>query len=366
MNVSDINRDPDRATNRAVRIFRDVPLQARNTFGVPARAALLAEVSDAAALQGLLARDEFAGQVPLVLGGGSNLLFVDDPRRPMLALTSRGVRVLADDHAHADDDRAIVRADAGVQWHAFVLDTLARGFAGLENLALIPGTVGAAPIQNIGAYGVEVCEFIHAVEAFEPATGQSHRLGHADCGFAYRDSLFKQQPDRYIVTAVEFDLPREHAPTLDYAGIGDELEAMGIDRPTARQVADAVIAIRRRKLPDPAVLGNAGSFFKNPIVPLAQAEALLTEHPSLPAFRGNEADSRKLSAAWLIDACGWKGYRDRDGDAGVAASHALVLVNHGHASGRQLFDLARRIADSTQLRFGVALEPEPRVIGAQW
>lgn len=364
MKVDDANH-PGRIPGEPVRILRDAPLQSRNTFGVAARARVLAEVDDATQLPDVLDREEFAGEAPLVLGGGSNLLFVDDPQRPMLALTGSRVRVLA------GDDRAIVRADAGVQWHGFVLDTLARGFAGLENLALIPGTVGAAPIQNIGAYGVEVREFVHAVEAFEPATGEWHRLDRDACRFAYRDSLFKQQPDRFIVTAVEFALPREHAPVLDYAGVGDELAAAGIDHPTPRQVADAVIAIRRRKLPDPAVLGNAGSFFKNPIVPAAEADALLAEHPTLPVFHnrdanGNQLDGRKLSAAWLIDACGWKGHREPHCDAGVAASHALVLVNHGHASGRQLFELARRIADSTRLRFGVALEPEPRVIGAHW
>ncbi|KGM57495.1 UDP-N-acetylenolpyruvoylglucosamine reductase [Lysobacter arseniciresistens ZS79] len=341
-----------------VRLFRNAPLLARNTFGVAAHAAVLAEVDDAAALPGVLSGAEFAGRAPLVLGGGSNLLFVDDPAQPLLALTGRGVRVLD------DGDTAIVQADAGVQWHGFVLDTLERGLCGLENLALIPGTVGAAPIQNIGAYGVEVREFVHAVEAFEPATGQWRRFDRDACAFAYRDSLFKHEPDRFIVTAVEFALPRRRAPRLGYAGLGDELAASGIHDPTPRQVAEAVIAIRRRKLPDPAVLGNAGSFFKNPIVPAAQAQALLDAHPVLPSFPTGDTALRKLSAAWLIDACGWKGHRD--GDAGVAPSHALVLVNHGNASGLQLFDLARRIADSVQARFGVALEPEPRMVGARW
>ena len=182
--------------------------------------------------------------------------------------------------------------------------------------------------------------------------------------FAYRDSLFKQQPDRYIVTAVEFTLSRTSSPKLDYAGIREELDDMGLAEPTPQNVADAVIAIRRRKLPDPAVLGNAGSFFKNPIVPATEAAALKAEHDALPVFRGNDDGTRKLSAAWLIDQCGWKGYRD--GDAGVAASHALVLVNHGNATGAQLLGLARRIASSVKARFGVALEPEPRVIGASW
>ncbi|HEY5849846.1 MAG TPA: UDP-N-acetylmuramate dehydrogenase [Lysobacter sp.] len=341
-----------------VRILRDAPLDHRNTFGVAARAPWLAELDDARALPELLSRTQFRGQTPLVLGGGSNLLFAGDPEVPVLALTGQAVRVLH------DDSTAIVRADAGVHWHGFVMHTLGLGLAGLENLALIPGTVGAAPIQNIGAYGVEVREFIHAVEAFEPATGQVHRLDADACAFAYRDSVFKHAPDRYIVTAVEFALPRTPALKLDYAGIGDEIVAMGIAAPTPRDVADAVIAIRRRKLPDPAVLGNAGSFFKNPIVAQARAESLQAQHPSMPVFRGNDAGTRKLSAAWFIDACGWKGHRD--GDAGVAASHALVLVNHGHASGQQLFDLARRIAESVRDRFDVAIEPEPRVIGATW
>lgn len=344
--------------SEAVRILRDAPLDHRNTFGVAARAHSLAELGDASALPQLFTRTEFRERPPLVLGGGSNLLFAGNPEAAVLALTGQDVRVLHDDSV------AIVRADAGVQWHGFVMHTLEMGLAGLENLALIPGTVGAAPIQNIGAYGVEVREFIHAVEAFEPATGQLHRFDADACAFAYRDSVFKHEPDRYIVTAVEFALPRTPSLKLDYAGIGDEIVAMGIAAPTPRDVADAVIAIRRRKLPDPAVLGNAGSFFKNPIVALAQAEALQAQYPTMPVFRGNDAATRKLSAAWFIDACGWKGHRD--GDAGVAATHALVLVNHGHASGQQLLDLARRIADSVRTRFDVAIEPEPRVIGATW
>ena len=190
------------------------------------------------------------------------------------------------------------------------------------------------------------------------------RLDNAACGFAYRDSVFKRDPERFVVTAVEFALPRTPALRLDYAGICEELAAMGVADPTPSQVADAVIRIRRRKLPDPAVLGNAGSFFKNPIVPAVQAEALHARHPSLPTFRGNDDGTRKLSAAWLIDQCGWKGHRE--GDAGVAASHALVLVNHGHATGMQLLDLARRIAASVRERFGVDIEPEPRIVGAKW
>jgi len=341
------------------RIVRDAELRYRNTLGVAARAPWLVSIDDAAALPQALQTGPLNDGIALTLGGGSNLLFAGDPAGAVLELSGRRIATLG-----GDGDRAIVRADAGVIWHEFVMHSLDDGLAGLENLALIPGTVGASPIQNIGAYGVEVRDFVHAVEAFEPASGQWHRFDNAACAFAYRDSRFKQSPDRYLITAVEFALPRAPALKLDYAGIGEELAAMGVSTPTPRSVADAVIAIRRRKLPDPAVLGNAGSFFKNPIVAAAQAEALLAQHPAMPVFRGADADTRKLSAAWLIDACGWKGHRD--GDAGVSAAHALVLVNHGGASGLQLLDLARRIADSVLARFAVAIEPEPRIVGARW
>jgi UDP-N-acetylmuramate dehydrogenase len=349
------------------RYTEDARLDARNTFGVAARTPLLVEVEDAAALPAVLAdpllRDGMQrGRGLLVLGGGSNLLFAGDAPGPVLAISACDMRVLAD-----HGDFAIVRADAGASWDGFVRWSLAQGLAGLENLALIPGTVGAAPIQNIGAYGAEVRERIHAVEAFERATGEVRRLAPAACAFAYRDSLFKREPERYVVTAVEFELPRAAPLRLEYAGIGEELAAMGLaGTPTPTQIADAVSRIRRRKLPDPAVLGNAGSFFKNPIVPAAQAEALQAAHVSLPVFRGDGDATRKLSAAWLIEQCGWKGHRDGDSGAGVAASHALVLVNHGGATGAQLLDLARRIAASVQARFGVAIEPEPRIVGDRW
>ncbi|MBV6418149.1 MAG: UDP-N-acetylenolpyruvoylglucosamine reductase [Steroidobacteraceae bacterium] len=348
------------ATSVGYRVLENARLDARNTFGVRATTPLLVEVRDATVLP-----DLFGGVIPrdpstLVLGSGSNVLFAGEPPGAVLALNTRAFGTTGD-----EGGRALVRADAGVVWHDFVLWTLGQGLSGLENLALIPGTVGAAPIQNIGAYGAEVCEFIHAVEAFDRTTGQFVRLGPGQCNFAYRDSLFKHEPHHYLVTAVEFALARNFIPRLGYAGIAEELAAMGIvGVPRAMQVAEAVIRIRRRKLPDPARLPNAGSFFKNPIVPAAHTGALLAIHPSLPLFRTGDEATRKLSAAWLIDACGWKGHRE--GDAGVAPTHALVLVNHGNASGMQLLGLARRIADSVQARFGVKLEPEPRIIGVEW
>ena len=344
----------------AYRIVENARLDARNTFGVAATAPMLVEVADAAALPELCGYAMLREHPLLVLGGGSNLLFAGDPPGAVLALSAQRIDILEDDGAIA-----IVRADAGVAWHDFVLWTLGRGLSGLENLALIPGTVGAAPIQNIGAYGVEVRERIHAVEAFDRRAGAFVRLEPGQCAFGYRDSLFKQDADRFIVVAVEFALPRAFEPRLGYAGIGEELAAMGVEgAPRASQVAEAVIRIRRRKLPDPALVGNAGSFFKNPIVPASVATGLQATHADMPLFRGAGDDTRKLSAAWLIDQCGWKG--QRDGDAGVSPAHALVLVNHGHASGLQLLELARRIAASVRERFGVALEPEPRIVGARW
>lgn len=327
-----------------------------NTFGVRARAQRLIEVDDIDAMPSAL-RD--AGPDALLVGGGSNLLIVD----PLIGsvVRTRDARFAIVDE---EGDAIRVRCAAGATWHEFVMRTVANGWFGLENLALIPGSVGAAPIQNIGAYGVEVMDLIDAVQVHDRATGETCWWPHDECGFSYRDSAFKHDPQRHAVLRVDFLLSRAPRLQLGYAGIGGELAALGIDAPTPRDVAEAVIAIRRRKLPDPAVIGNAGSFFKNPIVDSAIADALQAVHPHMPVFDAGRDGYRKLSAAWLIDECGWKGHRD--GDAGVSPGHALVLVNHGHATGEQLLDLARRIAASVRERFVIDIEPEPRIVGARW
>ena len=343
---------------KGYQLAEDVSLAGRNTFRVAARAAMMADVNRADALADVFELATLRDVPVLVLGEGSNLLFAGDFPGIAICLTQASVRIIQE-----DPDTALVRAEAGVNWNDLVGWTLARGLVGLENMALIPGTVGAAPIQNIGAYGIEVGEFIETVEAFQRETGQIKRIARDDCAFGYRDSLFKREPDRWVVTAVELRLPRQRELRLDYAGVQEELAAMGVGSPRALHVAEAISRIRTRKLPNPALLGNAGSFFKNPVVSAAVADALKAEHPTLPVFPGNEGQ-RKLSAAWLIEACGWKGFRE--GDAGVAAQHALVLVNHGQATGTQLLSLARRIAHSVQARFGVALEPEPRILGARF
>ncbi|MET0617519.1 MAG: UDP-N-acetylmuramate dehydrogenase, partial [Luteibacter sp.] len=287
----------------------DAPLGGRNTLRVDARARLLAEVHDVTRLPEVLAYPAVRAGKTLVLGEGSNLLIKGDVEGTVLAIANRGVEIFQ------RDDRVLVRVAAGERWDDFVRWSLGQGYAGLENLILIPGTVGASPIQNIGAYGVEVAEFIDTVEAFDTHAGEFVVLDKAACAFSYRDSSFKQQPGRWIVVAVTFDLPRERPLSLDYAGIREEMEKMGVQRATPYHVAEAVVRLRSRKLPDPAVIGNAGSFFKNPIVSAAQADALALAHPGLPVWP-HAGGTAKISAGWLIEAAGFKGARD--GDAGMS------------------------------------------------
>jgi len=336
----------------------DVSLRDRNTFHLDARAHCVATVRDATALPSLLADPALRNRPLMVLGAGSNVLFATDRFEGCLIhLQCDSARIVDD-----DDEHALVHVDAGFEWDALVDWTLDHGLQGLENLALIPGQAGAAPIQNIGAYGVEVGKFIAAVHCYDRRTAAMDRLTAARCRFGYRDSVFKHVPDRRIVTAVELRLPKTGATNLAYAGLAEELAAMGGLQPTPRNVAAAVRRIRRRKLPDPAVAGNAGSFFKNPVIASAVAVEMQSRFEGMPIFPASTAAERKLSAAWLIEQAGWRGCRN--GDAAVSAQHALVLVNLGHATGPQLLALARRVATSVQEKFGVALEPEPRIVGA--
>ncbi len=341
---------------------RHAPLDARSTFRVQARAELLADVRSATGLADLLAHPDYAALPALILGEGSNLLFAGHVEGLVIALSMPGIRVLSD-----GGNRATLRVEAGERWDDLVRWSVARGFHGLENMALIPGSVGASPIQNIGAYGSEVGEFIDTVEAFDRQTFDVVRLAHADCAFGYRDSIFKRSPERWIITAVEFVLDRQRPPRLDYAGVRETLAGMGVDVereiPRPSQVAEAISRLRSSKLPNPVLIGNAGSFFKNPSIASSVADALRNDFPAMPVF-GHSGDEAKLSAGWLIEHCGWKGFRD--GDAGVSDMHALVLVNHGRASGEQILDLARRVAASVHERFGVHIEPEPRIVGATW
>ncbi len=339
------------------RISENASLAGRNTFRVAAQAELLADVYDPFALPALLSKPWAQFAPLLVLGEGSNVLLAGDVPGLTLCMTRARIAVIED-----NSNDALIAVDAGVAWNDFVLWSLGRGLCGLENLALIPGTVGACPIQNIGAYGTEVGEFIESVQAFDRETLRLREFAREDCHFGYRDSTFKRAPEQNILTEVRFRLPKSRAVQTDYAGVGDELAAMGVEiAPSHRQVAEAISRLRARKLPNPSVIGNAGSFFKNPILASERADTLKAMHPDLPVFPADSPTTRKLSAAWLIEQAGWKGHRE--GDAGVSAQHALVLVNHGHTTGTELLSLAQRIATSVQSRFGIALEPEPRIIG---
>lgn len=333
-------------------IVHDFPLTSLNTFGIAALAANYLKVESPGQLQAALADPQLAGLPRLVLGGGSNVLLTGDFSGLVLHMALQGREVLAgtDTHHH-------VRAAAGENWHGFVQWTLEQGIPGLENLSLIPGTVGAAPIQNIGAYGAETKDYFLCLTAFDPATGQFVTMDRDACRFAYRDSIFKQDAGRgLVIVDVTFALPKAWTPNLRYAELAQAVAAQGIATPSAREVADTVIAVRRRKLPDPAEIGNAGSFFKNPVVSADACERLLAQYPALVHHR--QADgSEKLAAGWLIDQCGWKGRSL--GHAGVYEKQALVLVNRGGATGAEVLALARAIQADVQQRYGVLLEAEP-------
>ncbi|HWD31265.1 MAG TPA: UDP-N-acetylmuramate dehydrogenase [Pseudomonas sp.] len=330
-----------------------VSLKPYNTFGIDVRARYFTDVHNDADVRQALA-DAKQREVPvLVIGGGSNLLLTADVQALVMHMASRGLRILAD-----DGQRVIVEAEAGEPWHPFVQWSLAQGLAGLENLSLIPGTVGAAPMQNIGAYGVEIKDVFVGLTALDRQTGELHDFDLEACQFAYRDSLFKQHPGRWLILRVRFALNRVMQAHLDYGPVRQRLSEQGISQPTAQNVSDAICSIRREKLPDPVELGNAGSFFKNPVVAAVLADRIRVQHPGLVAYP--QADGQmKLAAGWLIEQAGWKGHRD--GDAGVHRLQSLVLVNYGQATGLQLHQLAQKIQADILERFGVTLEMEPNL-----
>ena len=332
-----------------------VSLREFNSFGVEARAARFARIRSVEQLAQLLADPELAALPRLVLGGGSNLLLTGDFDGLVLKIELTGLN-----EEPASDTHWRVRVGAGDNWHATVAALLAAGRPGLENLALIPGSVGAAPIQNIGAYGLELAERFECLTAWDVAQRKVVRMDLADCAFGYRDSIFKGAlAGSRIVLDVTFALPRQWQPVAGYADVAHELGARGVSEPQPRDVFDAVVAIRRRKLPDPALIGNAGSFFKNPIVSREQRTDLITRFPSLVSYP--LAGGRyKLAAGWLIDAAGLKGATR--GRAGVYEKQALVLVNRGGASGAEILALAHEVQQTVAEKFGVMLEPEPVVV----
>lgn len=290
-----------------------------------------------------------------LIGGGSNLVLAGPVTGLVLLMRSRGRRVIS-----RGTEEVIIEAAAGENWQDFVGWSLDLGLSGLENLSLIPGTVGAAPVQNIGAYGVEIKDVFHSLEALDRSTGEVVTLRAADCGFAYRDSLFKKKPVRYVILRVRFSLASRPHINVSYAPLAAAWQATGLQRPDSRVVSKLVCAIRRSKLPDPRQLPNAGSFFKNPLVAQATADALLLRYPQMPHFPQPQGMC-KLAAGWLIDQAGWKGVRR--GAVGVHEAQALVLVNYGNARGADILALASEIAADVQQRFAVTLEQEPPLLG---
>lgn len=335
----------------SLQVQPQVSLKPFNTFGVDVRAQLFAEAHSDADVREALAYATSHDVPLLVIGGGSNLLLTADIPALVLRMASRGIRVISD-----DGNRVVIEAEAGEPWHPFVQHTLAQGFSGLENLSLIPGTVGAAPMQNIGAYGVEIKDVFAGLTALDRQTGELRDFSLEECRFAYRDSVFKQQPGRWLILRVRFALARVAHLHLEYGPVRQRLIEQGIEQPTPTDVSRAICSIRSEKLPDPAVLGNAGSFFKNPLVSAAVVAQIKAQHPDLVAYAQPDGQM-KLAAGWLIERAGWKGFREAD--AGVHKLQALVLVNYGAATGLQLLDLAQRIQKDISERFNVELEMEP-------
>ena len=338
----------------SLNVEADVSLQPFNTFGVATRARYLAHAHDDAEVGEALQAAKRLQLPLLVIGGGSNLLLTGDVEALVLRMASRGLRIVS-----SQGDAVLVEAEAGEPWHPFVQWTLEQGLQGLENLSLIPGTVGAAPMQNVGAYGVEIKDVFAGLTALDRHTGELREFTLDECQFAYRDSRFKREAGRWLILRVRFALARAGALRLDYGPLRQRLAEQGVSEPTASDVSRAICSIRSEKLPDPAVLGNAGSFFKNPLVSADLAARLRVEYADLVAYP--QADGQvKLAAGWLIEKAGWKGFRD--GDAGVHRQQALVLVNYGGATGAQLLALARRIQADIQARFAVSLEIEPNIV----
>ncbi len=332
-------------------IQSNVSLKSYNTFGIDVTTRYLVEVDNDQDIQTLLQLPDIQSLPKLILGGGSNLLLTQDFNGLVIKINIKGIETIKE-----NQDYVWLRAGAGESWHEFVMYCVERGLGGIENLSLIPGTVGAAPMQNIGAYGVEIKDTFDRLEAVDIATGVKRIFTNTDCRFGYRDSVFKNEvKGQYIISNVLFRLDKNPVFHTSYGDIQKTLEQMGVKELTIKAISEAVIKIRRSKLPDPAEIGNAGSFFKNPEIPTSQYEALRNEYPELPGYIINE-EIVKVPAGWLIEQCGWKG--KRFGNIGVHARQALVLVNYGGGKGIEIKQLAERIQTSVEERFGIHLHTE--------
>lgn len=334
-------------------VEENISLKPYNTFGIGASAKAFTRFASLDELREAL-QHPLAGSM-LVLGGGSNILFTGDFEGLVLKNELKGIELVGEDEEHY-----FVRAAAGENWHGLVMHCVAQGYAGLENLSLIPGNVGASPMQNIGAYGVEIKDCFQELEAFHIQEKTIQHFNAADCEFGYRESVFKRKyKNQFVILNVTYRLYKKPRFNTSYGAIEQELQHMGVQELSIRAVSDAVVNIRRSKLPDPSVIGNAGSFFKNPTLPKQDLQRLQSIDASIPFY--NVGDTHvKIPAGWLIEQLGWKGYRK--GDAGCHAKQALVLVNYGKAAGKEIYDLSQEILNSVEERFGIVLEREVNII----
>lgn len=328
-------------------------LKSYNTFGVQCLARIFAEASNLEDLQTIVSVFRDDHRPKLILGGGSNLLFTDDFDGVVIYPDLKGIEVVDHNHEHV-----WVKAYAGENWDKFVAHCVSKRWAGIENLSLIPGNVGACPIQNIGAYGIEVKDVIETIETIDLQTGEIRNFSNAECHFGYRDSIFKHEAKhQYIITAVTFKLAKNAACKTDYKDVTEELKSFSeVNVATVRQ---SIINIRQRKLPDPEKLGNAGSFFKNPTIPVDVYNALKVDFPEMTGFPVND-QFIKVPAAWLIQTSGWKG--KREGNVGTHQTQPLVIVNYGEATGKEIFEFGKKIQQSVQQKFGIELEMEVNII----
>tara|TARA_B100000767_G_C19669615_1_gene494701 strand:+ start:107 stop:1120 length:1014 start_codon:yes stop_codon:yes gene_type:complete len=335
-------------------IRSDVSLKTLNTFGISASAKFFSEASNEDQVRAIIQTNEFSSNDNLILGGGSNLLFTENFNGIVLKNNISGIEVIRE-----TDEDVYVKAGGGVVWHDFVLYCIKKGWNGLENLSLIPGSLGASPMQNIGAYGVEIKDIFEELEAIHLKTGEINYFNNSDCKFNYRESVFKTSlKGEYLISRVTFKLSKKMNFNTSYGIINQQLEAMNITDLTAKSISDAVVAIRQSKLPDPKKIGNSGSFFKNPIVSNEQFEKLKLNYPTVVGYPSGDK-STKLAAGWLIDQAGWKGKKFNN--YGVHKNQALVLVNYGGATGKEIYNLSEEIMQSIKEKFNVALEREVNI-----
>ena len=337
-----------------MQIEGNISLKRYNSFGIEAKAKHFVRLKNLNDLDEVFYDSAIAGNNPFILGGGSNILLTRDINRLVIKNELKGVEVTE------DEDFFYIKAGAGENWHQLAMFSVSKGYAGMENLALIPGNVGATPMQNIGAYGVEIKDIFHELDAYHIGTKSFKKFSLDECEFGYRESVFKTKyKDQFIITSVTYRLKKTPGFNISYGAIQQELEKMKVEELSAQAIAQAVINIRSSKLPDPAVVGNAGSFFKNPTIAKSELESLKTMFPTIPSFPFDD-EKVKLPAGWLIEQCGWKGFRN--GDAGCYEKQALVLVNFGKATGKEIFNLSEQILQSVKEKFGVILEREVNII----